>query len=124
MRHEIQKFLYDVQRACELIGQFIQGKSLDDYRADALLRSGVERQLGIIGEALHQAVRIDQGLEDFITDIWQIVRFRHILIHAYSIVRDETVWGILQKDLSVLSQEVRALLGQAPNAAGEQSQGR
>jgi hypothetical protein len=29
--------------ACELIESFVAGKSFDDYAADALLRSGVER---------------------------------------------------------------------------------
>jgi uncharacterized protein with HEPN domain len=110
MQLETEKLLFDVQRACELLEQFVHGKTLQDYLADALLRSGVERQLGIIGEALHQALQTDADLESFITDLWQIVRFRNILIHAYSIVRHETVWGILQANLPVLRKEVRTLL--------------
>lgn len=119
MQLEVQKLLFDVQRACELIEQFMLGKTLDDYRADALLRSGVERQLGIVGEALHQALRADPGLEGSITDLWQIVRFRNIIIHAYGIVRDETVWGILQRNLPVLREEVKALLTGTAGGTGE-----
>lgn len=59
MRLEIRKFLYDVQQACELLGQFTEGKSLTDYLSDPLLRSAVERQLMIVGEALYQAFHED-----------------------------------------------------------------
>jgi len=121
MQLETEKLLFDVQRACELLEQFIRGKTLDDYCGDALLRSGVERQLGIVGEALHQALRIDADLENFITDLWQIVRFRNILIHAYSIVRHETVWGILQANLPVLREEVRTLLAGGQSDAQDAS---
>ena len=38
-----RKYLWDALTAAELLVQFTAGKSFDDYRADALLRSGVER---------------------------------------------------------------------------------
>jgi len=56
MQPESAKYLYDILKACEAILQFIEGKDFDDYEDDLLLRSGVERQLMIIGEALNQAV--------------------------------------------------------------------
>ena len=54
MRPEARRHLYDILRAAEKLEQFTEGKSLDDYEGDALLRSGVERQLGIVGEALNR----------------------------------------------------------------------
>ncbi len=51
MQPETRKFLYDVFQACKALLEFTEGKNLDDYNADLLLRSGVERQLMIIGEA-------------------------------------------------------------------------
>jgi uncharacterized protein with HEPN domain len=50
---EIRKYLFDIVQACDLLTQFTKGKTFTDYSADALLRSAVERQLGLIGEALH-----------------------------------------------------------------------
>jgi uncharacterized protein with HEPN domain len=55
MQPETRKFLYDVCQACEGLLEFTKGKNLEDYKAELLLRSGVERQLMIIGEALSQA---------------------------------------------------------------------
>ena len=46
---DLEAFLWDIQHAAELIGGFVERKTLQDYLTDELLRSGVERQLGIIG---------------------------------------------------------------------------
>jgi uncharacterized protein with HEPN domain len=52
MPPEVLKSLHDIHMACDLIRQFTAGKSRDDFRADAQLRSAVERQFITIGEAL------------------------------------------------------------------------
>jgi len=51
---EPKKYLYDIQQAASRIVDFTSGKTLDDYRGNAMLRSAVERQFEIIGEALAQ----------------------------------------------------------------------
>ena len=56
---ESLKHLYDMQQACRLLAAFIAGKTLGDYSADAMLRSAVERQLTIVGEALNRLKKID-----------------------------------------------------------------
>jgi uncharacterized protein with HEPN domain len=82
-----------MQRACRLLSTFIAGKTLDDYLADALLRSGVERQLIIVGEALSRLIKIEPTAASDISDSRQIIAFRNILVHGYDIVRTEVVWG-------------------------------
>jgi len=42
--------LQDMLSAAEAVVRFTRAKSLDDYRADEVLRSAVERQIEIIGE--------------------------------------------------------------------------
>lgn len=59
MRPEAQAYLHDIERATVLIDEFRRGKTFDDYLADPLLRSGVERQLGVIGEAVSKLSRLD-----------------------------------------------------------------
>lgn len=49
-----KKLVYDLDHAIDLIISFTEGKLLADYRDDVLLRSAVERQVEMIGEALHR----------------------------------------------------------------------
>ena len=51
MRPDPRKYLWDALRAAERLDSFRQGKSFADYRSDDLLKSAVERQFEIIGEA-------------------------------------------------------------------------
>jgi uncharacterized protein with HEPN domain len=120
MQLEALKHLYDMRQACRLLADFVAGKTFDDYSTDALLRSAVERQLMIVGEALNRLKKIEPTAAASITDARQIIAFRNILVHGYDIVRDEVVWGILETDLSTLTRDVETLLeqGEAEQTGG------
>lgn len=118
MRLEARKLLFDIQSAAALLADFCSGKSFDDYAGDPLLRSGVERQFEIIGEALNQLLRIDSETVAQISDYRRIIDFRNLLIHGYAQVDDRVVWGILQDDLAALGVQVRALLAGGSETAG------
>lgn len=92
MRLEAKKYLYDIQQAVRRISDFASGKRLEDYQGNAMLRSAVERQLEIIGEALAQLARLDEELVARISEHRRIVAFRNILIHGYADVDDRLVW--------------------------------
>lgn len=111
-RPETLKYLYDIAEACRLLGQFTTGKSLADYEADALLRSAVERQFEIVGEALRLAIREEPGIADLISNSGRIIAFRNRLIHGYAAVLSDVVWGILEANLPVLRAEVAKLLAE------------
>ena len=49
---EARKYLFDIQQAKDLIDGFCGGKSFSDYRQVPMLRSAVERQFEIVGEAI------------------------------------------------------------------------
>jgi uncharacterized protein with HEPN domain len=110
MRPESKKFLYDIRKASERLAEFVAGKTFADYAADALLRSAVERQFEIIGEALSQAIKLEPDLVNAISEARRVISFRNILIHGYAAVSNEVVWDVLQKDLPRLGREVDALL--------------
>ncbi len=102
--------LYDIWQAASLILQFTSDRTFKDYAGDPMLRSAVERQFEIIGEALSQLSRLDSGLAERIHDRAQIIGFRNALIHGYSEVDDETVWDVVETKLPVLVREIGTLL--------------
>ncbi len=112
MRPESRKFLFDIQTAAKLLAEFTEGKSFTDYAADPMLRSAVERQFEIIGEALAQLAKIDHEAANLISDWRRIVDFRNVLAHGYAVVDDRLVWDIVQSKLSTLEREVARLLDQ------------
>ena len=110
MRLEARKYLLDIQVATDRIGRFTQGKSFEQYLADEMLRSAVERQFGIAGEALSRLAKDDPGVAAQIPDYGKIVAFRNILIHGYASVDDRIVWGVIENYLAQLRAAVRRLL--------------
>jgi uncharacterized protein with HEPN domain len=109
-RPETLKYLFDIAEACRLLDQFTSGKSLADYESDTLLRSAVERQFEIIGEALRLAIREEAALAGLISNSSRIIAFRNRLIHGYAGVLSDVVWGILETNLPTLRSEVAKLL--------------
>ena len=110
MRLEIKKFIEYIRQAADLLAQFTKDKAFSDYISDPLLRSGVERQFEIIGEALNQLSQMDPATADQISEHRRIIAFRNILIHGYSAIDDKVVWDILEIKLPTLRHEIDTLL--------------
>ena len=111
MRLDAKKCLEDIRQAAELILQFTAGKSFADYDGDALLRSAVERQFEIIGEAVNRLSKLDRTIVEGLPDSSRIVAFRNILIHGYDVVDNHVVWDVVQANLVSLHDRVLSLLG-------------
>jgi uncharacterized protein with HEPN domain len=105
-------YLWDITGACRHIITFAQGKTLEDYQRDILLRSAIERQLMIVGEALNQAIRLVPELGDRIGDSRQIVSFRNRLVHGYATIAHDIVWDVVANDVARLLAEVERLLAE------------
>ena len=111
MRLESKKYLFDIKQSADLLLQFSHGKTFADFTADPLLRSAIERQFEIIGEALNQLSRIDADTVAAISEHRRIIAFRNILIHGYAEIDHRLVWGILEGKLPYLHRQVEELLG-------------
>jgi uncharacterized protein with HEPN domain len=96
MRLEARKYLADIQAAAERIARFTQGKRFEQYLADEMLRSAVERQFGILGEALSRLSKDSPEVAALIPDQAKIIAFRNILVHGYASVDDRLVWGVVE----------------------------
>jgi uncharacterized protein with HEPN domain len=103
-------YLWDVQQAAEAIRQFTNGLDAAGYNANSLVRSAVERQFEIIGEALNQLSKVDPDLARRVPHLPEIVGFRNVLIHGYRRIDQARLWDIAENRLPALHQIVSALL--------------
>ena len=110
MRLEAKKYLFDIKHAADLLLSFSLGKTFVEFTADPLLRSAIERQFEIIGEALNQLSKVDPDTVAAISEHRRIIAFRNILIHGYAEIDHRLVWGILEGKLPDLHRQVEALL--------------
>ena len=112
MQLEVKALLEDIRQAAIYISEFTKDKTVGDYASDPLLRSGVERQFEIIGEALNRLSKVVPHIISRISRHRRIISFRNALIHGYDVVDDTVVWEVVTKDLPILRDEVRAFLGE------------
>ena len=113
MPRDRRAYLADILDACEAIAAAVEGLDLAEYQRKRLIRSSVEREFIIIGEAVAALARIDAATFDAITRARRIVDFRNQLTHAYATVDDALVWAIVENDVPVLKRECTALLRSA-----------
>ncbi len=116
MQPDAPALLWDARRAARLIQDFISQQSLDQYDRDPMLRSAVERQFEIIGEALNKLKRVDPNVAGGIADLPKIVAFRNILAHGYATIDNELVWHFANTRLVELSDALDRLIQESPDS--------
>jgi uncharacterized protein with HEPN domain len=110
LRPETAKLLWDAREACRLVLEFAAGRSFDDYEESALLRSAVERQLDVVGEALRRLSRLDPETAARIPELESVVGFRNVLAHGYDAVSDRVAWDVVRNDVPALAKALEGLL--------------
>jgi uncharacterized protein with HEPN domain len=110
MAHRPEKLLADIIAAGEAIGQFMRGRTRFDYGSDLLLRSAVERQLEIVGEAMRRLEILDVAIAAQISEYRRIIGLRNIIAHGYDSVDHDIVWQAVEIKLPILLSEARALM--------------
>jgi uncharacterized protein with HEPN domain len=110
MQPESAKYLRDMLDAASAIEQYTQGRSVDDFLQLTWVRHAANWNFCIIGEALSQLKRIDEGTAARITEHSKIIGFRNQLIHGYGVIDNHITWDIIQVKLPVLIRELRELL--------------
>lgn len=106
-------YLADMLRAAEAVVSFVRGRSLADYLNDLLLRSAVERQIEIIGEAARHVSKSLRAAHPEI--VWKgITGQRHVLAHEYGEILDERVWRVATVHVPTLIEQLRPLIPPPP----------
>jgi uncharacterized protein with HEPN domain len=115
MQRDWRAYLNDIIEASEAIESATAGIDLAAYRSNRLVRSAVEREFIMIGEAVSALARLSPETFSQITQARRIVDFRNQLTHAYTMVDDAVVWLIAEHDVPVPRDECTALLRAAPD---------
>jgi uncharacterized protein with HEPN domain len=109
MAENPKKYFLDISESIDHIEQFTtETPTFFDYEKNLLVRRAVERELGIIGEAINKLLQMDEGVE--IEHARRIVDLRNRVIHGYDKVDDAVIWGILVRHLPKLKVEIEDLL--------------
>lgn len=110
MPPDARAYLADVIEACDAITVAVHGLDLAGYESNRLVRSSVEREFIIIGEAVAALARFAPEAFDAIPRGRRIVDFRNRLTHEYPTVDNALVWAIVEHDVPVLRRECAALI--------------
>jgi uncharacterized protein with HEPN domain len=111
MQPKLLKYILDIESVIEEI-ESIKQKTQNDFNNfsnDIILQRAIERDLEIIGEAIRKIIDINPDVQ--ITASKNIIGLRNIISHAYDSVEPEMLWGIIQRNVPVLADEIRALKG-------------
>jgi uncharacterized protein with HEPN domain len=117
MQRKVRAYLSDIIEACDAIVSATHELGLEAYCANRLVRSSVEREFIIIGEAVGALSRTDSHLLNRISQARRIVDLRNRLTHAYAAVNDAIVWGIAVRDIPLLRRECEALMAEIASGA-------
>jgi len=114
-------YLQDIVEAADAVLDFLKGTEKQEFLRSHLLRSAVNYQMIIIGEA---ASRLSDSFRQSHAEIgWsKVVGFRNLAVHTYFGVNWETVWNAAMYDAPTLGQQVAHILKEEfPEQEGEDS---
>jgi uncharacterized protein with HEPN domain len=109
--------LWDMLDAARCVRDFVAGRALEEYRNDRFLRSAVERQVEIIGEA---ARRVSDSFRAAHPQIpWgRIIAQRHVLAHEYGEILHDRIWIVATVHVPKLIVELERLMPPLPPEGG------
>jgi uncharacterized protein with HEPN domain len=110
MPRSVAVYLADILDACDSIEAVLTGVDLATYLKERAIRSAVEREFILVGEAIAAIRRLEPELTESVSHARMIVGFRNVLTHDYAAVDDETVFGAATADLPLLRDECAGLL--------------
>lgn len=108
-------WLLDMLTAARAVQSFVAGRSFAEYAGDLLLRSAVERQVEIVGEAARGLSKAFKAAHPQIP--WRaIMAQRHRLAHEYGEINDALIWRVATFHLPRLIEQIAPLVPPPPAA--------
>ena len=104
----VEPILAEIVEAMDGIEAATKGKSIAEFKADWLLRHGVQRGIEIISEAARHLP--DERLVAAPEIPWKKIRgIGNLLRHEYHKIADEIIWAVIQVDLPGLRLAVERI---------------
>ena len=88
-REDRDAYLRDALLCAQRILDYTRDQSFAVYESTPMLRDAVERNFGLISEALKHAERLDRTLKQSITNLDEIKGIHTKLIHQYRTIDNE-----------------------------------
>jgi uncharacterized protein with HEPN domain len=106
-------YLLDMLQAAEKVSRFVQGKTMESFAADEILRDAVERNVAIIGEA---ARKVSEAFKDRHPEIpWRkMIAQRNVLVHEYDTISIDEIWSVATYHVRQLIADLSPLIPPLP----------
>ena len=108
MKRKYELFIKDILENIEIIFQFTENMTYNDFKKDTKTIYAVTRSLEIIGEAVNN---IPEEIKQKNKEIpWRDIKnFRNIVIHQYWKIDYEAQWQIIKQKLPELKQKIKKI---------------
>jgi uncharacterized protein with HEPN domain len=103
-------YLIHISECIERIESYIGRMDKEEFMSSALVQDAVLRNLQTLAESTQRLSEEMKGSRPEI-DWFKIAGFRNVLVHDYLGVDVETIWNIVERELPVLKDAVRAMMG-------------
>jgi len=109
----VRDLLSDIVRSIDEIHEFSNGLTVEDFKlylSNKMMRRAIERDLIIIGEAMHDIVKVDHTRVMRIKNSRRVIELRNDVVHSYDDLANEKIWNFIWTELPYLRKEVSHIL--------------
>jgi uncharacterized protein with HEPN domain len=102
-------FLEDIEKSCEKVVQYTDGRSKDQVFEDDVRTDAVLLNLHIIGEAVK---KLPNDLRERYPDVaWrEIAGLRDVIAHTYFALDTDILWDAVEREVPALLDAVRKII--------------
>jgi len=106
MNPKALKYILDIESVIEEIEQVVVKAecNFNNFKDDFTLVRTVERDLEIIGEAIRKLLEIEPNV--LLSSTRNIIGLRNRIAHSYDSIENELLWGIINRDIPTLKNEI------------------